>query len=272
MTNASSVGTPRPDKSAVSISNPGGAERRRLLAQRTGARSCGPWGRQPAASWMAAPHGLRISISSAQPASPRTFRRSPRTARRSPARRLLLGRPRRSAHPRRRDPARPAPLPPDRVGRPTRRGYARSSGGGGPSRVRSPTRSPWRRTRRRSKRPCARRPGFASASARRHMSPTGSPGRPRPRSPAKSGLPSGRSGSTADASRSVARPHRPARGRGSAQVAPPHRGRGGADGRRCDLAPADPTEGTTASGLKTANAAATTSPGTCPITEPRPAR
>ena len=109
-----------------------------------------------------------------------------------------------------------------------------------------------------------------SRSANRHMSPTGSPGRPRLSSPAKRGRPSGRNGAAARASSSVARPSPSGsdpRTRTSWPTAPCVRAAHMVAASA--LVQPKATAGTTASGLKTAKAAATTSPGTCPSTEPR---
>ena len=95
------------------------------------------------------------------------------------------------------------------------------------------------------------------------MSPIGSPGSPRLRNPAKSGLPSGRNGSTAFVNNAVAFASPSGSGprtRTSCSTAPFVRA-AQMVGASTLLQP-NSTAGTTASGLKTANAAATTSPGT----------
>ena len=107
-------------------------------------------------------------------------------------------------------------------------------------------------------------------SASRQASPSGVPGRPTLLRPAKSGRPSGRTGATARASSSVARSTpsgRSPRMRTSWAVAPVV--------RAAQMVAASvrvqpwATAGTTTAGLNTPKAAATTSPGTWPMTEPR---
>ena len=102
------------------------------------------------------------------------------------------------------------------------------------------------------------------------MSPTGSPGSPRLRSPAKSGFPSGRSAAAAAPSSSVARarPSGAAPSTRTSWATAPRVRAPQMVGASTLLHPKD-TEGTTASGLNTAKAAATTSPGTWPMTDPR---